>query len=96
MPDRNGKIFYTSITSLSHISKYERYIVENGFNKYGSALIPLPVPKLITFYNGTREQPDEQILLFQQVQLDPSRTCVYWNEDIDLPSDVLYEYGVEV
>ena len=22
MPDRNGKIFYTSITSLSHISKY--------------------------------------------------------------------------
>ena len=24
MPDRNGKIFYTSITSLSHISKYAR------------------------------------------------------------------------
>ena len=34
--------------------------------------------------------------LFRQVQLDPSRTCVYWNEDIALPSDVLYEYGVEV
>ena len=34
--------------------------------------------------------------LFQQVQLDLSRTCVDWNEDIDLPSDVLYEYGVEV
>ena len=27
MPDRNGKIFYTSITSLSHISKIDRYIV---------------------------------------------------------------------
>ena len=25
--------------------------------------------------------------LFNQVQLDPSRTCVYWNDEIDLPSD---------
>jgi len=33
--------------------------------------------------------------LFDQVQLDPSRTCVYWTEDIDLPSDTLYEYGKE-
>ena len=31
--------------------------------------------------------------LFQQVQLDASRTCVYWNEEIDLPSDAIYEYG---
>ncbi len=31
--------------------------------------------------------------LFQQVQLDESRTCVYWNEDIDLPSHAIYEYG---
>ena len=33
--------------------------------------------------------------LFQQVKLDPSRTCVYWNDRIDLPSDTIYEYGVE-
>lgn len=31
--------------------------------------------------------------LFNQVQLDESRTCVFWNEDIDLPSDAIYEYG---
>ena len=31
--------------------------------------------------------------LFQQVQLDESRTCVYWNDEIDLPSDAIYEYG---
>lgn len=31
--------------------------------------------------------------LFNQVQLDQSRTCVYWNDQIDLPSDTLYEYG---
>lgn len=31
--------------------------------------------------------------LFEQVQLDESRTCVFWNENIDLPSDTIYEYG---
>lgn len=34
--------------------------------------------------------------LFNQVQLDTSCTCVYWNENIDLPSDIIYEYGVAV
>ena len=31
--------------------------------------------------------------LFEQVQLDASRTCVFWNDDIGLPSDAIYEYG---
>ena len=31
--------------------------------------------------------------LFDQVQLDDSRTCVYWNDVIDLPSDTREEYG---
>ena len=31
--------------------------------------------------------------LYQNVQLDLSRTCIYWNEYIDLPSDIIYEYG---
>lgn len=33
---------------------------------------------------------------FQQVQLDQSRTCVFWNEEIDLPSDSIYEYGTPI
>ena len=33
--------------------------------------------------------------LFSCAQLDPSRTCIYWNDQIDLPSDTIYEYGVE-
>lgn len=33
--------------------------------------------------------------LFNQAQLDPSRTCVFWNDMIDLPSDTIYEYGTE-
>ena len=32
--------------------------------------------------------------LFDQVQLDESRTCVFWNDWIDLPSDAIYENGI--
>jgi len=31
--------------------------------------------------------------LFKQAQLDTSRTCVYWNDEIDLASDCIYKYG---
>ena len=41
---------------------YERYIKENGLNKYGFHLLRLPVPKLVTFYNGRDNLPDETIL----------------------------------
>lgn len=34
--------------------------------------------------------------LWNCVQIDESRTCIYWNDRIDLPSDILYEYGVPV
>lgn len=32
--------------------------------------------------------------LFQNVQLDSSRTCVFWNDRVDLASDTILEYGV--
>lgn len=31
--------------------------------------------------------------LYEQVQLDESRTCVFWNDYIDLPSDTIYEHS---
>jgi hypothetical protein len=34
--------------------------------------------------------------LFMQVQLDESRTCIFWNDRIDLPSDAVYEFGKSV
>jgi len=34
--------------------------------------------------------------LFEHVQIDESRTCVFWNDFIDIPSDTIYEYGKEV
>lgn len=29
--------------------------------------------------------------MFEQIQLDESRTCVFWSDEIDLPSDAIYE-----
>lgn len=29
--------------------------------------------------------------MFEQVQLDESRTCIFWTDEIDLPSDAIYE-----
>lgn len=34
-----------------------------------------------------------EVNLFKNFQLDPSRTCVTWSDEIDLPSDSIYEYG---
>ena len=66
---------------------------------------------LITFDDGKKKLYDvkddiatikvfkelkEEEGLWKQAKLDTSRTCVYWNENIDLPSDALYEYGKEV
>ena len=34
--------------------------------------------------------------LFDQVQLDESRTCVFWTKNVDLPSDIIYEYGKQL
>ena len=34
--------------------------------------------------------------LWPMAQLDTSRTCIFWNDRIDLPSDTIYEYGVRL
>ena len=34
--------------------------------------------------------------LYKNVQLDESKTCVFWNDSIDLPSDTIYEYGSKI
>lgn len=74
-------------------------------------ILPLPDYRLsVSFDDGRKviydvkedmhlpgyQQLRDVIGLFQQVQLDKSRTCVYWNDEIDLPSDTIYEYGKSV
>lgn len=39
---------------------YEAYIREHQLNIYGKALIELPEPRYIIFYNGTNDEPDVQ------------------------------------
>ena len=76
-----------------------------------SSLAPLPDYLLaVTFDDGKRviydlssdfNLPGYSVLrdvpgLYRNAQLDQSRTCVYWNVDVDLPSDIIYEYGKTV
>ena len=64
---------------------------------------------LVSFDNGRRVRYDvaddintlpafrdlkTQHGLFENAQLDASRTCIYWTDQIDIPSDAIYEYGV--
>lgn len=41
---------------------YEKYITAGNFNRFSRRLQKLPKPKLICFYNGTENQPEEKIL----------------------------------
>ena len=74
-----------------------------------SAISPLPYYMLsVLFDDGRRvlydvkddikQLPGFRLLkdvtgLFEQVQLDKSHTCVFWNDEIDLPSHAIYEQG---
>ena len=59
-----------------------------------ASIQPMPDYLLsVSFDDGRRVALRDVYGLFQQVRLDESRTCVYWNEDIDLPSHAIYEYG---
>ena len=41
---------------------YSNYVKTHRVNVYSSRQQTLPVPKLVCFYNGTREQPDRRVL----------------------------------
>ena len=41
---------------------YDKYIKQHGLNIYGRRQIHLPVPRLVVFYNGRDEEPDEKEL----------------------------------
>lgn len=34
-----------------------------------------------------------EIGLFKSFQIDESRTCVFWSDQMDLASDTIYEFG---
>lgn len=42
---------------------YSGYVTSHHYNKYGSSLIKLPIPKLVVFYNGGKDTEDETELM---------------------------------
>ena len=56
---------------------------------------------LYDVYEDLEQIPDFKPLetltgLWKDYSLDESRTCIYWNDRIDLSSDSIYQYGVEM
>ncbi len=50
------------IRSLMYAGRlYDKYLYISKRNRYGKKLIPLPIPKLVTFYNGIENQDDESV-----------------------------------
>lgn len=45
---------------------YSRYVKENHLNLFSTTLQKIPTPKYVVFYNGTQDQPDEQILTLSE------------------------------
>ena len=60
------------VRELIYVSKlYSKYIKKNKLNIYSNNLIPLPIPKLVVFYNGLREVEDT-ILKLSDAFIDSS------------------------
>ena len=41
---------------------YEKFIATTDYYEYSSTLQAIPTPKCVCFYNGTKEQPEKQVL----------------------------------
>ena len=77
------------IPRISRIKPLPDYLLDVSFDDGRRVIYDVKEDMQLPGYSALRNVYG----LFQQVQLDESRTCVYWNEDIDLPSHALYEYG---
>lgn len=77
------------IKRIKSLTPLPDYVLEVSFDDGKTVLYDTKEDMNLPGYDALRSITG----LFQQVQLDQSRTCVYWNDEIDLPSDILYEYG---
>ena len=61
---------------------YNKYIYENKMNIYKDSKLTLPVPKLVCFYNGDKNQPDRTLLSLTDLlgeNADPSESDIQIN-----------------
>ncbi len=69
---------------------FEAYISSNDLDKYGEELLQIPTPKLVVFYNGTKDEPDEKILRLSDSFTENTRM----NADIEVKVRMLnINYG---
>lgn len=73
------------IKDIKPLENYMLYVVfkdgKKGFYNVSEDIEQIPQFEDLKTING----------LFKQVQIDESRTCVFWSDFIDLPSDAIYE-----
>lgn len=81
------------IPRIKKIKPLEKYILYVAFDD--GREVQYDVKSDIEQIKSYKPLESEQNL-FERVQLDESRTVVFWNGEIDLPSDILYEFGVEI
>lgn len=84
-----GKGVYNVIERISSIKPLPDYMLEVAFDDGKRVIYDVKEDMHLPGYSALRDV----FGLFAQVQLDESRTCVFWNEDIDLPSHAIYEFG---
>ena len=77
------------IPRISSLTTLPNYLLSVTFDDGKRVLYDVKEDMNLPGYDALREITG----LFEQVRLDKSRTCVYWNDEIDLPSDAIYEYG---
>ena len=78
------------LLSKSAIELIDGHLVLKGAVALNKANKDIVVPSLSNIpYQDLKNRKG----LFNSVQVDASRTCVFWTDDIDLPSDIIYEYG---
>ena len=80
-------IMIQRITNLKPLQDYQLFV---RFDDGKQVIYDVKEDMGLPGYIALREIPG----LFEQVQLDESRTCIFWNDEIDLPSDIIYEYGI--
>ena len=79
------------IPKISDIKVIENYILQVSFDDGKTVIYDVTEDmNSLPGYDALKENG-----LFHNFSLDESRTIVSWTEDIDLPSDILYEYGIE-
>jgi len=76
---------------------YDKFLHSAGLNRYGKKLLPLPLPKLVAFYNGNDEKEDESILSLSDAFKEEIRQNVMrrHSENGEKPDDAKTEAEVE-